>query len=115
MPSLGLVAVYAAGLVVSLGAIVWYFWCRVARIDDSLQDFAKLIGQVHAGKAPIEELSAAPRSVGPIAEEVKSLLHELRQQKQSIASLNQEINQRIENRTSAFAASGGIAAAAGNP
>jgi diguanylate cyclase (GGDEF)-like protein len=102
MSSFEMWVTYGIGLVLALGAVIFFFWRHVGRIDDSLREFAELIGQVRAGEAPIEELGRVRRSLRPVAEEAKQLLHELRQQKQSIAELNQEITQRIENRTSAL-------------
>jgi diguanylate cyclase (GGDEF)-like protein len=102
MSGFAILGLYAAGLIVSLGVTVWYFRCRVRHFEQSLRDFAELISQMRGGKAPIEELKTARHAIAPVADQVKLILQELRQQKQSVASLNQEIAQRIENRTSAL-------------
>jgi diguanylate cyclase (GGDEF)-like protein len=102
MPNFPLLDLYAIGLCVALAAIVLFFWRRVRRIDRTLLDFAGLVRQVREGEAPIEELGHVARGLAPVADEIKELLHELRQQKQSIAELNREVAQRIENRTSAL-------------
>jgi len=63
---------------------------------------AALIREVRIGRAPIEELSAAWPQWQPLAAEVQELCRELREQKRATAALQDEIRQRIANRTDAL-------------
>jgi len=63
---------------------------------------AALIRDVRIGQAPIEELSAAWPQWQPLAAEVQELCRELREQKRATAALQDEIRQRIANRTDAL-------------
>ena len=60
----------------------------------------RLIHEIRVGRAPIEEFAHFdPGSLHELAAEVKLLLHDLRQQRQSIVELKDEVRQRIANRT----------------
>ncbi len=61
----------------------------------------RLIHEIRMGRAPIEEFAKyKPGVLGELSEEVKLMLHELRHQRQAVSELQQEVHQRIANRTS---------------
>jgi diguanylate cyclase (GGDEF)-like protein len=62
----------------------------------------QLIADARSGKAPIESLSEVDGGIRPLVEPIQQLLHDLRAQKQAHAQLNDEIRQRIEQRTNAL-------------
>jgi diguanylate cyclase (GGDEF)-like protein len=66
-----------------------------------VEQLTTLIREVRAGVAPSEELTDVQGSLQDVAEEVKSLLRDMRRQKQEIVDLNQEVRQRIANRNNA--------------
>jgi diguanylate cyclase (GGDEF)-like protein len=72
------------------------------RIRYSLTRLTRLVREIHGGDAPIDQLNSSPDVLQPIAEQFQEVLRDLRQQKQAIAKLNEEIKQRIANRTSAL-------------
>ncbi|MGA3065730.1 MAG: GGDEF domain-containing protein [Tepidisphaeraceae bacterium] len=95
--------IIAAGMFVTALPVGWFYLHRQAlRLRNSPVRLAHLISNIHAGKAPIEELAEVRGLLAPVAEEVQNLLREIRAQKQTIASLDQECQVRIENRTSAL-------------
>jgi two-component system, cell cycle response regulator len=58
-----------------------------------------LIHEIRVGRAPIEEFSKfRAGSLGELSAEVKSLLHDLRQQRQAVLDLQDEVRQRIAHR-----------------
>lgn len=92
-------------VIVPLGILIvvgWFLyrddvhWTRPARA------LHNLLPAIRAGEAPIEELAAIEGGLAPIAAQLHELLHELRQQKQSNAVLNEEMRQRVATRTSAL-------------
>jgi diguanylate cyclase (GGDEF)-like protein len=96
-------AMIGIGPVLAAATIVWYFLRRWSgRYGEALARLARLIVDIRAGQAPIEELSAVGGTLGPVAQEVRNLFHEIREQKQTIASLDRECQLKIENRTSAL-------------
>ena len=61
----------------------------------------QLIHEIRVGRAPIEEFNHIRYgSLPELAAELKLLLHDLRQQRQSISDLKEEVRQRIAHRTS---------------
>ncbi len=78
------------------GMTRWWWWLRPMR---ALRD---LIAAVRAGEAPIDALSEighGPRGLVPVVQE---LLRELRQQRCDLATLHEEIRQRVAHRTDAL-------------
>jgi diguanylate cyclase (GGDEF)-like protein len=67
-----------------------------------LRRFQKLIGEIRAGEAPIEQLDEVQGGLAAAMRPIQQLLHDIRQQKQAIAQLEQEIRQRVANRTDAL-------------
>jgi diguanylate cyclase (GGDEF)-like protein len=60
----------------------------------------RLIHEIRVGRAPIEEFAQfRSGSLHELAAEVKLLLHDLRQKRQSVIELQDEVRQRIANRT----------------
>ena len=61
----------------------------------------QLIHDIRMGRAAIEEFAKfKPGALRELSEEVKLLLHELRHQRQAVSELQDEVHQRIANRTS---------------
>jgi diguanylate cyclase (GGDEF)-like protein len=87
------------GVLVSVGLFLYRderHWTRPSRA------LRELLPAIRAGEAPIDELSSIAGGMKPIAPMIADLLHELRQQKQSNAVLNEEMRQRVATRTSAL-------------
>ena len=60
----------------------------------------RLIHEIRIGRAAIDEFSEFnPGCLDDLAGEVRLLLHELRHQRQAVSDLQQEVHQRIANRT----------------
>jgi diguanylate cyclase (GGDEF)-like protein len=73
-----------------------WWWGRPTR------ELRNLIERIRAGDAPIEELAAirhGPRAIVPV---IQSLLRDLREQRRELATLNEEIRQRVAHRTDAL-------------
>jgi diguanylate cyclase (GGDEF)-like protein len=85
-----------AGLLLALALRHRRHWVAPAR------RITTLIRDIRAGEAPSEELADIRGGLHGVADEVKSLIQELRQQRQTNAQLSDEIRQRIANRTSAL-------------
>lgn len=85
------------------GLVAWRLVCgyqrRWVRPTQQLQ---RLLTEIRAGSAPIEELANVGGAAGPLAEAVGEILRELRKQKASVAELEAEIRQRVAHRTSAL-------------
>jgi diguanylate cyclase (GGDEF)-like protein len=67
-----------------------------------MREMNDLVARIRAGDAPIEELSTVrggPRVIVPVVQE---LLRELRQQRCELATLNDEMRQRVAQRTDAL-------------
>jgi len=61
----------------------------------------RLVHEIRIGRAPMEELvEFNPGCLRELCTEVKLLLHDIRQQRQAVADLKEEVRQRIANRTS---------------
>jgi diguanylate cyclase (GGDEF)-like protein len=71
-------------------------WARPAR------DLAELLAQVRAGDAAIESLSQIKGGLAELVPVIQEVLHDTKQQKQALAELNDEIRQRVANRTDAL-------------
>ena len=61
-----------------------------------------LLPRVRAGEAPIDELVNIKGGLVAVVPQLQELLHDLRQQKQAVAELHEEIRQRIATRTDAL-------------
>ncbi|MGH7214265.1 MAG: GGDEF domain-containing protein, partial [Tepidisphaeraceae bacterium] len=87
----------ALAIVVICGLTAWRHqrhWLEPAR------ELADLLPQVRIGEAPVDDLA---RRVGgglaPLVPTIQDLLRELRQQRSALASLNEELRQRVAQRT----------------
>jgi diguanylate cyclase (GGDEF)-like protein len=61
----------------------------------------RLVHEIRIGRAPMEELAEFnPGCLRELCTEVKLLLHEIRHQRQAVHDLEEEVRQRIANRTS---------------
>src|SRR5262245_35932462 len=60
------------------------------------------VPDVQEGSAPIEQLGEITGPLGPVVALMQDLLHQIRQYEVSIAELNEEVRQRIANRTDAL-------------
>lgn len=90
-------------LSMAVAALVWAIASRHRRQWVlPVEHLATLIREVRSGVAPSEELTEFQGSLQDVAEEVKTLLRDMRRQKQEIADLNDEVRQRIANRNSAL-------------
>src|SRR5450432_996868 len=67
-----------------------------------MERLINILPLVQAGEVPIEELSKIAEGLAPLVPIVRQLVHELKMQKQFVAELNHEIEQRIAGRTSAL-------------
>jgi len=92
----GLLGAGLAGLFLALALRHRRHWVTPAR------RLAALIREIRAGEAPGEELADIRGGLEGVADEIKSLIHELRHQRQANAELTEEIRQRIANRTHAL-------------
>lgn len=92
----GLELIGAAGVLLAVYGMTRWWWGR------PLRDMHKLLAAIRAGEAPIEALASighGPRLLVPVATE---LLRELRQQRCDLATLHEEIRQRVAQRTDAL-------------
>lgn len=70
--------------------------------DHPLEDLVKLLSDIRAGEAPIHELYKTTGRLAPLASTLADLLHDLRRQELANARLDQEMSQRVANRTDAL-------------
>jgi diguanylate cyclase (GGDEF)-like protein len=71
-------------------------WSRPTR------QLVHLLDQIRAGGVPIEALSDIQGGLSDLVPRIQQILHDTRQQKQALAELNEEIRQRVANRTDAL-------------
>lgn len=83
-----------AGVVLAVQHHRW--WGRPARALE------ELLPAVQRGESPIEELNAVGGGLRPLIPPLRELFRELRQQQATTAELEQEIRQRVANRTDAL-------------
>lgn len=62
----------------------------------------RLIEQIRAGDAPLEELSKIGGGLRPLGPVIQELFHDLKTQRANVAELNNELRQRIASRTHAL-------------
>ena len=74
----------------------WRYW-YVPR-----QRLREMIRLVRDGAAPIDELSTVPGAMNEVAADLQAILRELRQHKMEIATLQEEMRQRVARRTTAM-------------
>lgn len=67
-----------------------------------LSHLYKLLGRIRAGEMPIAKLAKIEGDLAPIATEIEHLLREIRQGRANLAQLNQEMRQRVAQRTTAL-------------
>ena len=67
-----------------------------------MRQLRALLGEVRAGKQPIERLREVDGGMAPLVPQLQDLLRELRLQKQAHAELNEEMSLRVAQRTSAM-------------
>ncbi|HEX2970985.1 MAG TPA: GGDEF domain-containing protein [Tepidisphaeraceae bacterium] len=77
-------------------------WRRLRTWRRSLGKLDQVLVDVRAGEAPIDELAGVRGPLSPLAESIQEILRELRQQKAELAAVEQEIRQRIAQRTHAL-------------
>jgi len=92
----GVEALVAVAVVLTVYAMTRRWWARPMR------EMRDLVGRIRAGDAPIEELSTIGGGMRPIVPLVQELLRESRQQRCDLATLNDEIRQRVAQRTDAL-------------
>ncbi len=87
----------------SLAGLAWWIGSRRFRqLTLTAQGLIELLDQVHRGEAPLDSLDGVRGPLAPLAQRIQSVLRELREQQQTTANLEQEMQQRIMNRTSAL-------------
>jgi diguanylate cyclase (GGDEF)-like protein len=67
-----------------------------------LRKFLELVPRIRAGQAPIEQIVEVGGGLDGVAHVVKDLFHEIRRQQLAMAQLQQEIRDRVANRTDAL-------------
>jgi diguanylate cyclase (GGDEF)-like protein len=92
----GVEALGAAGVVLAVYGMTRWWWWRPIR------ELQELIDAVRAGKAPIEALSDVRHGPNSLAAVVQDLLGEWREQKRDLATLHEEMRQRVAQRTDAL-------------
>jgi diguanylate cyclase (GGDEF)-like protein len=92
----GVEALGAAAVLLGVYGMTRWWWAGPTR------EVIDCITRIRAGNAPIEELSSIARGPRAIAPVVQELLRELRQQRRDLATLNEEIRQRVAQRTDAL-------------
>jgi GGDEF domain-containing protein len=95
--SLVLLVALITALIV-LGAVareIWH-WRTPSRA------LCKLVNEIRAGQAPLSELDVVQGGLHPLAEAVRAVLLDLRDQKRTNAELKEEMRQRVQNRTDAL-------------
>jgi diguanylate cyclase (GGDEF)-like protein len=71
-------------------------WNRAAR------QLTRLLAEIQAGDAPVDELLEFGGPLAPLAAEAAEMARELRRQKTVVGELNEELRQRVANRTTAL-------------
>jgi diguanylate cyclase (GGDEF)-like protein len=66
------------------------------------EDLVRILAEVRAGRAPIEEVRAIGGGVAPLVPILVELLHDRRRQEQANATLQAEMRQRVASRTDAL-------------
>ncbi len=66
-----------------------------------VHDLDRLTREIHAGREPIETLSAVTGPLAPLAGTIREILQDLRRQKHEIAGIQLEMTQRVAQRTAA--------------
>jgi diguanylate cyclase (GGDEF)-like protein len=91
-------------IVMGLAGICGWLGCWVgfACLTTRSNKLAKLIGEIHQGQAPMEDLSGINGPQRKLAAAVLEILRNLRSQRVSIAIMEEETRQRIANRTDAL-------------
>jgi diguanylate cyclase (GGDEF)-like protein len=98
-------AAWLAQLMLSAGAglaAVGFAARRQTRVYGPLRIMERLVPEIRAGHAAIEELSQIHGRLAPLAAEVQELLRELRGQKATIGKMDNEVRDRIASRTQAL-------------
>jgi diguanylate cyclase (GGDEF)-like protein len=75
---------------------------RRRRLYEPLNRLQSLLPEIRAGHSAIDDLSSVKGSLAPIARQFQEILHDLRAEKLKLAELDEEIRQRIANRTDAL-------------
>jgi diguanylate cyclase (GGDEF)-like protein len=95
----GLQLAVIGGCLVLLLATAWRHERRWNRSARRLQE---VLAEVRANRAPIEELEKVGGPLAAVAGEAAEIARELRRQKTVVGELNEELNQRVANRTTAL-------------
>jgi diguanylate cyclase (GGDEF)-like protein len=90
-------------LAICIGLLVWrVVWRHDRQWARPIHKLSLLIEQVRAGKAPIDELEAVDGAVATLARQVRELASDLRNERQRVAELNEEMRQKVKQRTNAL-------------
>lgn len=86
----------------TVAGIVWGAWQRYRLWTLPIRRLSEVVEQVRKGELPIDELSKVGGVPSLLVPVLRDLLADLRRQRQELAELNREMNQRIANRTDAL-------------
>lgn len=92
----GVEALGAMAVLLAVYGMTRWWWFR------PLRNALDCVACIRAGEAPIEELASVGRGAGAITPILQELLRELRLQRCEIATLHEEIRQRVAQRTDAL-------------
>ncbi|MDB5303015.1 MAG: sensor protein [Phycisphaerales bacterium] len=98
-------AAWLAQFMLSLGAALAAIGLaarRKRRLYGPLGRIELLLPEIRAGRVAIEELSNIEGRLAPLAAQIQELFRELRSQKATMAGTDQEVRQRVANRTEAL-------------
>jgi diguanylate cyclase (GGDEF)-like protein len=88
--------------VVTVTGIAWGAWQRYVLWTLPVRKLGQVVEQVRKGELPIDEISRVDGIPGLLVPVLKDLLIDLRSRRAEIQQLEQEMNQRVANRTDAL-------------
>ena len=86
----------------TVAGIVWGAWQRYHLWTLPMRTLSEVVEQVRKGESPIDELSKVGGVPSLLVPVLRDLLADFRRQRQELAELQREMNQRIANRTDAL-------------
>jgi diguanylate cyclase (GGDEF)-like protein len=92
-------------VLIALSTLVTSCWGAIQRRgtwERPTRRLIRLTSQAHRGEVPIEELSNVNGGITLLVPVIQDLLHEIKQQRNEIATLNEEMRARVAHRTDAL-------------
>ena len=86
----------------TVGGIFWGAWQRYTLWTRPVRQLAEIADQIRQGEMPIEELSKVDGVPGVLVPVLRDLLTDLRSRRAQVQELEQEMAQRVANRTDAL-------------